>query len=474
MTKYRVESDFLGEVNVPVEAYYGVQTVRAIKNFPITGEKLDPDMVKGLGMIKQAAAKANMNAGLLNKQIADAIIEASQAVIDGKLADNFPIDPIQGGAGTSSNMNANEVIANKAAELLGGKKGDYKLVSPNSHVNMSQSTNDVYPTSIRLGCLFKAKKLAEASEMLINALDEKAKEFDNIIKMGRTQLQDAIPVRLGQEFAAYAQAVKRSQKRVDHACECLKEHNMGATAIGTALNAEPQYIELVNKFLSQISGFDLKTAVNLIDATQNTDAFSEVSGALKTYALILSKIANDLRLLSSGPRCGLKEINLPEVQPGSSIMPFKVNPVIPEVVSQVAFQVVGNDATISMGVEAGQMELNAMEPVMSFNLFQSFTIMTNAIKTFVDNCIKGITANEDICKSMVEKSFGTVTALNPHIGYENSCNIAKEVCRTGKTVREVTIEKGFLKEEEVELILRPHEMTEPGIAGKKLLEKKIG
>jgi len=473
MTEYRVEKDFLGEVKVPLNAYYGVQTMRAMTNFPISGLKLDRDMIRALGMIKLAAARSNMALGLLPKPAGIAIIEACQAVINGELDGEFPLDPIQGGAGTSCNMNANEVIANKAAEILGGQKGDYELLSPNTHVNMSQSTNDVYPTSIKIACLFKAERLIQVNRELVQALRSKAVEFDHIIKMGRTQLQDAVPIRLGQEFAAYAQAVERSNKRIVRACESLKEINMGATAIGTALNAEPKYIELVIKNLSCITGFELKRAENLIDATQNADVFSEVSDVLKTCALVLSKIANDLRLLSSGPKCGLKEINLPEVQPGSSIMPFKVNPVIPEVVNQISFLVVGNDTTISMAVEAGQLELNAMEPIIAFNLFQSFDTMTKGTRTFIDNCITGITANEKICNEMVEKSLGIVTALNPHIGYENSCAIAKEAFYSEKSVREIAAQKSILSSEEIDIILRPMEMTEPGIAGKSLLKKKI-
>jgi aspartate ammonia-lyase len=470
MKKYRVEKDFLGEMQVPEEKYYGCQTARALDNFPITGLKLDRDLVRAMGMIKYAAAKANMELGLLPQPIGKAVMEASLAVMNGELDDEFPIDPIQGGAGTSANMNANEVIANKAAEILGGKKGDYHLVSPNTHVNMAQSTNDVFPTSIRLASLAKAKRLVKVTEDLVKALREKEEEFDGILKMGRTQLQDAVPIRLGQEFGAWAQAVERGKRRINNAVQNLSTINLGGTAIGTALNADPAYIEKAVRYLSQISGYKLTSAENLIDATQNADVFAEVSDSLKTFALTLSKIANDLRLLSSGPKCGLKEINLPEVQPGSSIMPYKVNPVIPEVVNQVAFQVVGNNVTISMAVEAGQLELNVMEPVLAFNLFLSFDIMTNAIQVFRTKCIEGITANEEICRAMVERSIGVVTALNPHIGYENSCSIAKEAFKTGKSVKQVCLERGILSEEQLNLILDPKEMTEPGIAGKELLK----
>lgn len=473
MERFRVEKDFLGEMQVPEDRYYGCQTARALENFPITGLKLDQDLVKALGMVKYAAAQANLELGLLPKYIGEAIMEASQAVINGELNDEFPIDPIQGGAGTSANMNANEVIANKAAEILGGARGVYKLVSPNTHVNMAQSTNDVIPTAIRLAGLVKADRLEAAARDLIKALREKEKEFDHVIKMGRTQLQDAVPIRLGQEFGAWAFAVERSLKRTLNSVNGFRKINLGGTAIGTALNADPAYMEKVVKELARVSGYDLIKAENLIDATQNADAFAAVADVLKTFALALSKIANDLRLLSSGPKCGLKEINLPEVQPGSSIMPYKVNPVIPEVVNQVAFQVVGNNITITMAVEAGQLELNVMEPVIAYNLFQSFDIMTNVIEVFRGKCIEGITANEDICRSMVEKSIGVVTALNPHIGYENSCSIAEEAYKSGRSVKDVCIKRGILSEADINLILQPNEMTEPGIAGRNLLKEKV-
>lgn len=471
MTQKRVEKDFLGEMEVPVNSFYGCQTARALDNFPITGLKLDHDFVKGLGLVKYAAAKANMDLELLPKNLGEAIMEASLAVINGELNDEFPIDPIQGGAGTSANMNANEVIANKAEEILGGKRGEYKIVSPNTHVNMAQSTNDVIPTAIRMAGLAKADRLELAANDLIEALHNKAKEFDHIIKMGRTQLQDAVPIRLGQEFEAWAVAVERSLKRALHSINGFRRINLGGTAIGTALNADPAYLIKVVEDLSEISGYKLVKADNLIDATQNVDAFASVADVLKTFALALSKIANDLRLLSSGPKCGIKEINLPEVQPGSSIMPYKVNPVIPEAVNQVAFQVMGNNVTISMAVEAGQLELNVMEPVIAFNLFQAFDIMTNVIEIFRIKCIEGITANEEICRSMVEKSIGCVTALNPHIGYENSCSIAEEAFKTGRSVKDVCVNRGILSEADINIILHPNEMTEPGIAGKSLMKK---
>ena len=410
--------------------------------------------------------------GLLPEKIGKAIMEASLAVVNGELSDEFPVDPIQGGAGTSANMNVNEVIANKAAEILGGNKGDYKLVSPNTHVNMAQSTNDVIPTSIRLAALMKSQKLAKVSEDLVKALRDKEKEFDGILKMGRTHLQDAVPIRLGQEFGAWAQAVERGYRRMVNAANTLLTVNLGATAIGTALNADPEYLKMAVKNLAKISKFNFTLAENLIDATQFTDALAEVSDSLKTYALTLSKIANDLRLLASGPKCGLKEINLPEVQPGSSNMPSKVNPVMAEVVNQVAFQVIGNKLTVSLAVEAGQLELNVIEPVMAYNLFQSFDILSNVLKVFRERCIEGITANVDNCRAMVDRSVGVVTALNPHIGYENACSIAKEAFKTGRSVRDVCLERGILSEEHINIILDPKEMTEPGIAGKELLKVK--
>lgn len=470
MTKYRVEKDFLGEVQVPADKYYGVQTVRALQNFPITGQKLDDDYVKAMGMVKYAAADANMALGYLSKEVGQAVMDASKAVFNGELEDEFPVDPIQGGAGTSANMNVNEVIANKAEEALGGNLGEYKLVSPNSHVNMAQSTNDVIPTSIRLACLNKEERLAKVMADLVKALRDKEKEFDGILKMGRTHLQDAIPIRLGQEFGAYATAVERGARRLNNAVQSLLEVNLGATAIGTALNADPEYIKLAVENLAKVSGYDFKLAGDLVDGTQFTDALAEVADAQKTFVLSLSKIANDLRLMASGPKTGLKEINLPEMQPGSSIMPQKVNPVMAEVVNQVAFQVIGNNLTVSMGVEAGQLELNVMEPVMAFNLFQSFDILTNVLTVFREKCIEGITANADNCEEMVDRSVGVVTALNPHIGYENACDIAGEAFETGKPVRVICVEKGILSQEHVDIILNPKEMTEPGIAGKELLK----
>jgi len=473
MMNYRIEEDLLGERKVPKEAYYGVQTLRAMENFHITGCKMDNDLIKALGIVKKAAAKANMMIGLLDEKRAKAIISASQEVIDGKLNNEFLLDPIQGGAGTSMNMNVNEVIANRAIELYGeGNRGDYSVISSLTHVNMSQSTNDAVPTAIKIALLIKAGELLKATERVEKVFREKSKEFDHVLKMGRTQLEDAVPIRLGQEFLAYANVAKRSRERMEKAINNLKIVNMGATAIGTCLNADPQYILFVINNLKEMSGFNITLAEDLIDATQNTDVFIEVSSAIKAWAIVLSKISNDLRLMGSGPRCGILEINLPEVQPGSSIMPGKVNPVIPEVVNQVAFQVIGNDLTINLACEAGQLELNVMEPVLTFNLMQIFDIMTNVQNIFVERCVEGITANEERCRAYVEKSIGIVTALNPHIGYEKTCLVAKEALKEQKSIREVVLAHKFLEEEKLNIILDPYEMTEPGIAGKELLEKK--
>jgi aspartate ammonia-lyase len=466
----RIERDFLGEVKIPDDVYYGVQTTRALHNFEITGHKLNDDFIKAFGIVKAAAAKANMRTGRMPSKIGNAIVQAAEEIIAGKLHDQFVVDCIQGGAGTSMNMNANEVIANRALEILGEKKGNYALVSPNNHINMAQSTNDVMPTAIRICTIAKAKKLIAALEDLATAFIKKGDSFNHVLKMGRTHLQDAVPITLGQEFYAYAEAVKRCIRRVSDNVKNLHSVNMGATAVGTGLNAEPEYIQYVVEELSKLSGETIISAKNLVDATQNTDEVAEISCALKVTALALSKIANDIRLMASGPRCGLSELILPAMQPGSSIMPGKVNPVIPETVNQVAFQVIGNDLAISMAVEAGQFELNVMEPVMAYNLFNSLTILTNAVNTLNHKCIQGIQANVERCREMIDKSVGVVTALLPHIGYEQSSMIAKEALATGRPVKELIIEKELLTAEQLDVILSPAEMTKPGIAGKQYLQ----
>ncbi|MCP8969489.1 aspartate ammonia-lyase [Ectobacillus ponti] len=468
----RIERDFLGEKEVPQQAYYGVQTMRAVENFPITGYRLHPSLIHAMAIVKKAAASANMETGYLPRDIAHAIIEAADEIMEGRLHDQFIVDPIQGGAGTSINMNANEVIANRALELLGKEKGDYKTISPNTHVNMAQSTNDAFPTGIHLAVLSMLGKLLETMEKLHDAFAQKAREFDHVIKMGRTHLQDAVPIRLGQEFEAYRRVLARDIKRIQQSRQHLYEVNMGATAVGTGLNADPRYIERVVAHIAEISGFPIVRAEDLVDATQNTDAYTEVSAALKVCMMNMSKVANDLRLMASGPRVGLTEIQLPARQPGSSIMPGKVNPVMAEVVNQVAFQVIGNDHTICLAAEAGQMELNVMEPVLVFNLLQSIDIMKNAFEVFRAYCIEGIVANERVLREYVERSVGVITAVNPHIGYEMASRIAREAIATGKSVRELCLHYGVLTEAELDIILDPYEMTHPEIAGASLLVQK--
>ncbi|MCW1240846.1 MULTISPECIES: aspartate ammonia-lyase [Bacillus] len=468
----RIEKDFLGEKEVPSVAYYGVQTLRAVENFPITGYRIHPSLITAMAIVKKAAALANMDTGYLAKDIGYEIVEAAQEIVDGKFHDQFIVDPIQGGAGTSINMNTNEVIANRALERMGYEKGEYVKISPNTHVNMAQSTNDAFPTGIHIATLMMLEELLITMEELHAAFREKAKEFDHVIKMGRTHLQDAVPIRLGQEFEAYSRVVERDIKRIKQSRQHLYEVNMGATAVGTGLNANPTYIEQVVKHLRTFSGFPLVGAEHLVDATQNTDAYTEVSAALKVCMMNMSKIANDLRIMASGPRVGLAEIQLPARQPGSSIMPGKVNPVMAEVINQVAFQVIGNDHTICLASEAGQLELNVMEPVLVFNLIQSISIMNNGFRVFREYCIKGITANEELLKQYVEKSVGIITAVNPHIGYEAASRIAREAIETGKSVRELCLEHGVLTEEELDIILDPFEMTHPEIAGASLLKNK--
>lgn len=469
---YRLEKDFLGEKEIPAEVYYGVQTLRAVENFPITGYRVHGEMIKALAMVKKAAALANMDVKRLYEGLGEAIVQAADEVIEGKWHEYFIVDPIQGGAGTSMNMNANEVIANRALELLGHNKGEYGKLSPNSHVNMSQSTNDVFPTAIHISTLNLLEKLLDTMQYMLDTFKQKAQQFDHVIKMGRTHLQDAVPIRLGQEFEAYSRVIERDIKRIGQTREHLYEINMGATAVGTGLNADPRYIQNVVAHLADISELPLVGADHLVDATQNTDAYTEVSAALKVCMINMSKIANDLRLMASGPRAGLGEIALPARQPGSSIMPGKVNPVMPELINQVAFQVIGNDHTICLASEAGQLELNVMEPVLVFNLLQSISIMNNAFRSFTEYCLAGIEANEDRLKEYVEKSVGIITAVNPHLGYEVVSRIAREAILKGKSVRELCLQYDVLTEEELDLILNPYEMTNPGIAGSALFDRK--
>ena len=464
--EFRVEKDSIGTKDVPENVYYGVQSLRAAENFHITGLNMHPEIINSLAYIKKAAAITNCEAGLLDKRRTQAIVQACDEILEGKFREDFIVDPIQGGAGTSLNMNANEVIANRAIEILGGKKGDYSVVNPNDHVNCGQSTNDVIPTAGKMTSLRLLKKLKKQLLRLHSALEQKADEFDGVIKMGRTQLQDAVPIRLGQEFKAYSVAILRDLNRMDKAMDEMRTLNMGGTAVGTGLNADESYLRRIVPNLSEISGMDLVQAYDLIDATQNLDSFVAVSGAVKACAVTLSKIANDLRLMSSGPRAGLGEINLPAKQNGSSIMPGKVNPVIPEVVNQVAFNAIGNDMTITMAAEAGQLELNAFEPIIFYCLFQSIDTIAYAVNTFVDNCVIGITANETRCRYFVENSVGIITAICPYVGYQKAAEIAKEAIKTGESVRKLIIEKGLLTKEQMDEIMDPVQMTEPGISGK--------
>lgn len=437
----RKEHDFLGELEIPDEVYYGVQTFRALENFHITGVPLsrEPLFVKALGHVKKAAALANRDCKVLDATVAEYISRASDRVIAGEFNDQFPSDLIQGGAGTSVNMNANEVIANVGLEMMGKNKGEYDFIHPNNHVNCSQSTNDAYPTAFRIAIILKLSDYERSISDLANAFDRKANEFKNVLKMGRTQLQDAVPMSLGDEFHAFATTLREELLRIEDSKKLISEINMGATAIGTGVNAPTGYAELVTKYLRDITGLDLKLAHDLIEATVDTGAYVQLSGVLKRTAVKISKICNDLRLLASGPRTGLGEINLPPMQPGSSIMPGKVNPVIPEVVNQTAFYVIGADLTVTMAAEAGQLQLNVMEPVIAFSLFTSITFMTRACDTLRTKCVDGITANPEHTKEMVMNSIGIVTQLNPILGYEASASVAGEALKTGKSVHDIVV-----------------------------------
>ena len=470
-TDYRVEKDSIGVKDIPEEVYYGVQTLRAAENFHITGLNMHPEIINSLAYIKKASAITNCEVGILEKKKAQAIVQACDEIIEGKFHDDFIVDPIQGGAGTSLNMNANEVIANRAIEILGGKKGDYTIVNPNDDVNCGQSTNDVIPTAGKMTSLHLLQNLKKQLLRLYDALNEKAKEFDHVIKMGRTQMQDAVPIRLGQEFKAYSVAIMRDIHRMDKAMDEMRTLNMGGTAIGTGINADENYLRRIVPNLSEISGMEFIQAFDLIDATQNLDSFVAVSGAVKACAVTLSKMSNDLRLMSSGPRAGFGEINLPAKQNGSSIMPGKVNPVIPEVVNQVAFNIIGNDMTITMAAEAGQLELNAFEPIIFYCMFQSIDTLGYAVETLVDNCIVGITANEERCRQLVENSVGIITAICPNVGYEKTADIAKKAINSNESVRSLILKENIMDEEELSRILDPIHMTEPGISGKDVLMK---
>ena len=466
----RKEHDFLGELEVSDELYYGVQTLRALENFNITGKRLDRDFIRSMAMVKKACALANMKTGRLDATIGKSIVRAADEIIAGGFVDQFPVDPIQGGAGTSFNMNMNEVLANRGLEILGKPKGSYDIISPNNHCNMAQSTNDSFPTAIKVCAILKSKPLLAALQRLVDELERKAEEYKEILKMGRTHLQDAVPITLGQEMGAYASGVRRGIRRIQSAIAEAHIVNMGATAVGTGLNAEPSYIKDVVDELSAVVGEEFHTADNLIDATNNTDIFADISGGLKVTALVLIKMANDFRLMASGPRCGIGELKLPPRQPGSSIMPGKVNPVIAEVLNQVCYQVVADDLAVTLGVENGQFELNVMEPVIAYNLFNSMCYLKNGVNTFVDKLLIDLQVDREQCQHWLDRSVGIVTALLPHVGYENASMLAKEAYSTGRAIKEIILEKGLLSEADMNHILSPAEMTKPGIAGADILK----
>ena len=459
--KFRVESDLLGELEVPIDAYYGVQTQRALNNYKISNTRMCdyPEYIIAMAYVKMAAASANAELGVLDKDIAEAIMAACREIVDGKFHDQFPVDMMQGGAGTSVNMNANEVIANRALELMGHKKGEYQYCSPNDHVNCAQSTNDAYPTAFRYTFVRMNRHLEVKLKALIAAFRAKGEEFKDIIKMGRTQLQDAVPMTSGQEFNAFANNLEEEIANLERNVVLLKEINMGGTAIGTGLNAVPGFAELCTKRLSEFSGDAFVKASDLVEATPDTGAYVSYSAALKRLAVKLSKICNDLRLMASGPRCGLHEINLPPMAPGSSIMPGKVNPVIPEVTNQVCFKVIGNDTTVAFAAEAGQLQLNVMEPVIAESILESQTWLCNAIDTLRTKCVEGITVNADHCYEMVKNSIGIVTALNPYIGYKTSTKVAKEALETGRSVYDLVLEHGYMTREKLDEALDPRAMT---------------
>jgi aspartate ammonia-lyase len=459
----RREHDLLGELDVPDEYFYGIQTLRALQNFSISGIPIShfPALIRALAQVKLASARANAELRLLDPAIAEAISQVCYDLINGKYHTHFVVDMIQGGAGTSTNMNANEVIANRALEILGHRRGEYQYCHPNSHVNLSQSTNDVYPSALKLALIASNQELTAVLADLVKSFRAKANEFRKILKMGRTQLQDAVPMSLGQEFNAYAVTLQEEITRLDANAELFLELNLGGTAIGTGINAVPGYAECVIGHLRQICGFDVDLAADLVEATQDAGAFVMYSSAVKRLAVKLSKIANDLRLLSSGPRAGLNEINLPPMQPGSSIMPGKVNPVIPEVVNQIAFKAIGNDLTVTLAAEAGQLELNVMEPVIAQSIFESIEMLKNGMMTFKHRCVDGITANEDVCRRSIKRSIGIVTALNPVLGYEVCTRLAKEALETDRGVYELVLEKGLLSKAKLDELLDPENMLGP-------------
>jgi len=460
MTEFRMEKDSIGEVKVPASAYFGAQTQRAVENFPVSGLRLQPIFLRALGLVKWASARANMKLGMLEKVKGEAIVQAAQEVLQGRLDSQFVVDVFQAGAGTSQNMNTNEVIANRAIEILGGRRGDYSVVHPNDHVNMAQSTNDVFHTAMHIAALEATnEKLLPALEELRRALGKKSREFRNVVKAGRTHLQDAVPITMGQEFSGYESMIAHGIERIKNACSSLEEVNIGGTAVGTGLNAHPRFPLTVIQEINDFTGLHLKKPENIFEATQSCDAAVEASSALKVLAVSMNKISNDLRLLSSGPRTGLGEILLPAVQPGSSIMPGKVNPVMAEMLNMVCYQVIGNDLTIALAGEAGQLELNVMMPVIAYNLLQSIEILANAVRAFTDRCVRGIAVNEEVCLRYAENSIALATALNLAIGYEKAAKIANIAFKKGKSVKEVALEEGILSKEELDEILDLRRMT---------------
>ncbi|EPL6453834.1 MULTISPECIES: aspartate ammonia-lyase [Providencia] len=466
----RIEEDLLGKKEVPADAYYGVHTLRAIENFYISDRTINdvPEFIRGMVMVKKAAALANKEQHTIPRNIAETIIKACDVVLnEGKCMDQFPVDVFQGGAGTSLNMNTNEVLANIGLELMGHKKGEYEFLNPNDHLNKSQSTNDAYPTGFRIAVYNSVLKLIESVEYLKKGFEAKAEEYKDILKMGRTQLQDAVPMTVGQEFHAFATLLKEEEKNLKRSIELLLEVNLGATAIGTGLNTAPGYSELAVKKLAEVTGLPCVPAEDLIEATSDCGAYITVHAGLKRLAMKLSKICNDLRLLSSGPRAGLKEINLPELQAGSSIMPAKVNPVIPEVVNQACFKVIGNDICVTMAAEAGQLQLNVMEPAIGQAMFESISLMSNACRNLQEKCISGITVNKEICEAFVFKSIGIVTYLNPFIGHHNGDIVGKICAETGKSVREVVLERGLLTEAELDDIFSVENLKHPAYKAKR-------
>ncbi len=468
----RTEHDLLGARDVPAEAYWGIHTLRAVENFPLSGLRPHAELIRALAVVKKACALANEKTNALSGEKARVICQACDEVSEGKFADQFVVDAFQGGAGTSTNMNVNEVLANRAIELLGGRKGDYALVHPNDEVNLSQSTNDVYPTAVKVAAIRLLQPVIDDMARLQGALQEKEAEFAGVLKVGRTEMQDAVPVTLGQEFSAWAQAVQRDWWRLHVMEEKLRQVNLGGTAVGTGLNADRKYVLMVVDILRDLTGLGLARAENMIDVTQNADVFAEVSGLLKTAAVNLAKIAADLRLLSSGPRAGFGEIALPELQAGSSIMPGKVNPVMTEAVTQIAYQVMANDQAITLAAQAGQLELNAFLPLIAHNLFQQLDLLHGGVNAFIERCVKGITVNAAGMRKQVEDSYGLVVALAPYLGYEIASEVAREARQSGCSVKDIIITRNLMSEEELTIVMAPEEMTKPGIPGEKRLRER--